>query len=160
MNAGRPELLAVRLKTVVGSSLFLALLVVGGPALHGPDAQEKGRILSIITEKNVFKRSETIAVKVEVQNLQGSQRHQLLALNIIDAAEKPIYDSNLVKQNIEFVIGPGERKTIGPFTFKIPSSVTPGTYNLLVGYREYPWDPLIEFKGAKWCPPIRTIRID
>ena len=141
-------------------AILILFVMVGQQQVSVAQAEDKGRILAIITEKDVFRRGETVRVNVEVQNLHGNRRHQLVVLNILDATEKAIYDSNLVKQNIEFLIGPGERRTVGPFTFKIPGGVPPGRYNLLVGYREYPWDPLIEFRGAKWCPPVRTIAID
>lgn len=133
------------------------LLLLG---LRVSNAQGKGKVLGILTEKNAFRRGEVIRVTVEVQNLQPGQRQQLVVLNILDSKEKAIFDSNLVKQNIDFVIGPNEKRTVGPFTFKIPSGTPRGTYTLLVGYREYPWEPLLQFQGAPWCPPVRTITIE
>ena len=59
----------------------------------------------------------------------------------------------------DFVIGPGEKKTVGPFRIRIPNDASRGRYHVLVGYREFPWEPLIEFKGTAWAPPEKIIKV-
>ena len=98
-------------------------------------------------------------VTVRVQSLQSGQHNQLVVVNILDANENAIYDSNVVGENIDFVLGYRDKMEVGPFTITIPRNAPRGTYTVLAGYREYPWEPLIAFRGATWAPPVKKIRI-
>jgi len=140
--------------------LFLFILIqLCLTAVAYPQDSDKGKIIAIHTDKTTVKRGETIRVRVEVQNLQRSEHHQLVVLNILDSAGKTIYDSHTVGQDIDFFIGYNNKKIVGPFTWTVPRNIQPGTYTLLVGYREHPWEPLIAFQGASWCLPVKAIFI-
>ena len=108
---------------------------------------------------NTNASGDTLQVTVTVRNLEPGQHHQMVVLNLIDADEEAIYDSHKLDEDIDFVIEKDQTKGVGPFEIKIPGGAKPGLYTLLVGYREYPWEPLIAFQGATWCPPVGTIRI-
>lgn len=120
---------------------------------------DKGTILNVTSNKSIIKRGDTVKVTVEVQSLQRGKHHQLVVVNILDSDGKAIYDSHSEDEDIDFVIGYRERKTVGPFFFKVPHNTRPGTYKIFTGYREYPWEPLITFQGDKWNPPVKKIII-
>ena len=128
-------------------------------ALGGVAYAAEGNIVRIIPEKTRYKAGETIRVWVEVESYQSGQRHHLVVLNILDKNERAIYDSHEVDEDIDFVIKRNERKRVGPFRFQWPLNTRRGTYSLLVGYRAYPWEPLLEFQGASWCPPVATVSV-
>ena len=143
---------------VLQAILSLSICLILVPTAH-PQDSDKGKITEIRTDKNIVKRGETLQVRIEVQNLQRGQHRQLVVLNILDSAGKTVYDSHPIGKDIEFSIGYNEKKVVGPFAWTVPSNLQPGTYTVLIGYREQPWDPLISFKGASWCPPEKTITI-
>lgn len=120
---------------------------------------EKGRILSSKTNGDVFRRGDTIQVWVKVQSFQRGQKHHLVVLNIFDKNDRAIYDSHTVNEDIDFLISKNEVKTVGPFSYTWPSDLRRGVYRLFVGYRVHPWEPLIEFQGDKWHPPIRNVTL-
>lgn len=118
-----------------------------------------GRIVSIHPDQRVVQRGGVLKVTVMVESFQSGQHHQLVALNIISLDKNTIYDSHKMGTDIGFVIGSRERKTVGPFVVRIPSNARPGRYYVLAGYRQYPWEPLIAFRGTDWAPPQEIIRI-
>ena len=142
---------------------YLLLVVSIGalfvPAISLAQNTDRGRILEISTDKNTVRRGDSLKISAKVQSLQTGEHHQLVVLNILDSNEKAIYDSHAVKEDIDFVMRYRQTRIVGPFTVTIPSNTRPGAYTVLVGYREYPWDPLIAFQGAKWCPPVKNIRV-
>lgn len=134
--------------------LLAASLAMAAPLL----AQDRGRILSISPERSSYKAEEEVQVWVEVQN-QGRARRQLIALNLVDAKEKAVYDSHAVGQDAIFDAAANERQRVS-FKFRLPANIRRGQFTLIAGYREFPWEPLIAFQGAAWCPPVRTLRVN
>ena len=148
----------------LASTASAVLLLVASAAVFDvtfSDAQaaEKGQITAITTDKSTVNRGETLNVTVTVQSLQRGDHHQLVVVNLLDDDGNAIYDSHVVGEDIDFVLGHRGTKEVGPFQITIPRSVRPGSYIVMVGYREYPWEPLIAFQGDKWNPPETRINI-
>ncbi len=127
---------------------------------------ELGEIKRIITNSNNYSIGDTIQVHIEIRNISSRSQHYLVALNIY-RGDRTIYDSHRAKEEqqhkgddcIEVIIKPRNTSRVGPFTYVIPPRTKKGVYEVLAGLRIYPWEPVIEFRGASWAPPRRTIRI-
>lgn len=146
--------------TVSVTLVMLLSTVAGLSQINPAQAQDRGKILAINTDKSTVRHGGTIAVTVKVLNLQRGQHRQLVVVNIVDSRGKAIYDSHQTGEDIDFVIGYREQKIVGPFTVRIPTSASRGTYYVLVGYREHPWDPLIQFRGTPSQPPVTRISVN
>ena len=123
------------------------------------NAAALGKILEIKTAKDSYKGGEVIEVYVKVQSFQKGQNHHIIALNLLEARDKMVYDSHQVGEDIDFLIKKDQIKTIGPFKIQT-KGLKKGTYNFLAGYRVYPWTPEIAYQGLKWCPPVKEIVIE
>jgi len=128
--------------------------------------ESAGRILSIDLPKRSFQPGEILTVHVKVRN-DGPQKDRfVVALNIL-YGDETVYDSHHGKKSYKHEgdeclnawVDTGTEQTIGTFVYKIPASTKPGTYHVLVGLRRYPWEPLLMFRGARWCPPETTFEI-
>ena len=140
--------------------LFVALLIsVLLTTTSVVVAADKGKIISVKTNQSTFRPGDSIRVWVTVRSNENGQRRHLVVLNILNKQGKAVYDSHLVSEDIDFLISKNEVKSIGPFSFTWPSNLPRGTYSLFIGYRVHPWEPLIEFQGDKWHPPIRTVSL-
>jgi len=125
-----------------------------------------GRILSIEIPDRRFKPGETLVVHARVSNQSKAKSRFLLVLNIL-YGDKTVYDSHHGKKShthegdecIDFWIDPRAEQRIGPFVYKIPDDASSGTYHVLAGLRKYPWEPLLMFRGAGWCPPETTFEV-
>lgn len=138
---------------------FVCLTLVSMVAVSSSaQAPERGRILGVRADKTSYRPGDEVQVWVEVQNVQRSERRQLVVLNLLDG-ERAVYDSHERKQDIDITLKAGERRAAGPFRITLPTSLRRGSYTLLAGYREYPWEPLIAFQGASWCPPQHAIHV-
>ena len=155
-------------KTCIHLTLVLILvsLIISGVSCSKKTSKSTGRIMSIEMPKNRFSPGETFTAHVKVCNDGPDKAHFLVVLNILHG-EKTVYDSHKGKKSsshkgdecLDTWIKPGSQQTIGPFTYEIPDNAEIGTYHVLAGLRDYPWEPLIVFRGARWCPPETTFEV-
>jgi len=137
-----------------------------GTSCSKKSSEISGRILSIDLPKRTFRPGETLAVHVKIQNTREAKAHFLVALNIL-RGDETVYDSHHGKKShshegdecIDTWLEPGTEQRIGPFVYRIPAGANPGTYHVLSGLRKYPWEPLLMFRGARWCPPETTFEV-
>lgn len=125
-----------------------------------------GRILSIDLPKHSFRPSETLTAHVRIRNDGQEKAHFLVVFNVL-YGDETVYDSHHGKKShnhkgdecLETWINAGVEQNIGPFVYQIPGHAKPGTYHVLAALREYPWEPVLMFRGARWCPPETTFEL-
>lgn len=146
--------------------LILVSLVISGIGCSKKTPKSTGRILSIEIPKHRFQPGETFTADIKICNDGPNRAHFLVVLNILHG-KKTVYDSHKGKKSsshkgdecLDVWVKPGSQQTIGPFTYKIPGNADIGTYHVLAGLRSYPWEPLITFRGARFCPPETTFEV-
>lgn len=129
-------------------------------------AKSVGSIVSIDLSNDRFQPGETLTVYVKVQNDGEARAHFLVALEV-QYGDKTVYDSHRGKKShnhkgdecLDAWVNTGAEQTIGPFVWKIPNNASSGTYHVGAGLRVYPWEPLLMFRGARWCPPETTFEV-
>lgn len=152
-------------------SLLSLVLVIGYVFLSATGCSKKstksaGRIQSISLSKASFRPGETLTAYVKIRNEGQEKTHFLVVVNIV-YGDETVYDSHDGKKShshkgdgcLDTWLEPGTDQRIGPFVYKIPSEAKPGTYHVLAGLRKYPWEPLLMFRGARWCPPETTFEL-
>ncbi len=155
---GQGKLLPLALATIC--------LLACGMGCSEKSGKAAGRILSIDLPKHGFKPGETLKVYVKIRNDGEEKAHFLVALNVL-YGDDTVYDSHHGKKShrhdgdecLDARIDAGVEKRIGPFVYRIPSDARTGTYHVLVGLRQYPWEPVLEYRGAPWCAPETTFEV-
>lgn len=145
------------------SMIYIFVSLVG---CSKTSAESKGRVLSIRLSKSTLRPGDTLTIYTAVRNDGESKDHFLVAANVL-YGEKTVYDSHGGKKShnhegdecLDVWIESGAQKDVGPFIYKIPTDARPGTYHVLVGLRKFPWEPLLMFRGARWCSPETTFEV-
>lgn len=151
---------------VLSLSVAIGCFLLLGTGCSKKANKSSGRILSIDLPKNSFRPGETLNAHVRIRNEGQEKAHFLVVVNIM-YGDLSVYDSHHGKKShshegdecLDIWINPNSEQKIGPFVYQIPNDAILGTYHVLVGLREYPWEPLIMFCGAQWCPPETTFEL-
>ncbi len=161
MDTNKWKYLAL-LSVVVAIGCFL----LSGVGCSRKDTKSAGRILSIDLPKHSFRPGETLAANVRIRNEGQEKAHFLVVVNVL-YGDETVYDSHYGKKShshegdecLDAWVNAQAEQKIGPFVYQIPSHAKAGTYHVLAGLREYPWEPLLMFRGARWCPPETTYEL-
>lgn len=125
-----------------------------------------GRITDIRSNAHRYHKGEHVSINVEIENNSQYEQDYIVVANVVQG-DLTIYDSHRGSKSeahdgdecIHMIVPPLKRMNVGPFVFSIPNNAPVGVYEVLAGLRHNPWNPVVDTKGANWCPPACDIEI-
>lgn len=148
-------------KVMANTAIALILFIFfAGTARASGNGQ--GAILSVQTSDGQrattnFNPGSPMYVEVRVMSHLGGQHHHLLVLNIVNATDGHVlYDSHQTGGDIDFLVTDTATKS---FRYTWPSNAPRGNYYVLIGYRNYPWDPMFDLQGDANNPPLHIVHL-
>jgi len=107
-----------------------------------------------------YTQGDIVEVYVDVRNPTSTQWHYLVAVEIHDPHGNKVYDSHPRGEDKDRYVSGGSSPTFGPYRYDLPKDAPTGTYHVLAGLRQYPWEPELAYRGESWCPPEETFTVD
>lgn len=156
-------------KSILTVLLLVTSILLISSIARSQEAPDRGDVLRIQASANAYRPGDKVGIKVLVSNFKPYKQKLLVVVNIVDTGYKStIYDSHQcvgtpgqdeATGDITVEVNPYEDCWVGPFYYRIPPTISFGTYHVLVGLRDANWDPVIRFRGASWCQPAASIDI-